>query len=79
MADRPVFRLVEVPVHLGLGATVVPQEPFTGTPEWYEPYGARTAADGVEGRRVSLHAFDESWSTWEVHPNGRELVEVRAR
>ena len=74
MADRQVFRLAEVPVHLGLGATVVPQEPFTGSPDWYERYGARTADDGVEGRLVSLHTFAEPWTTWEMHPLGQELV-----
>ena len=26
MADDPTFRLAEIPVHLGLGATAVPQE-----------------------------------------------------
>jgi quercetin dioxygenase-like cupin family protein len=74
MADRQVFRLEEVPVHLGLGATVVPQEPFTGTPDWYERYSARTGADGVDGRLVSLHTFAEPWTMWEMHPLGQELV-----
>ena len=74
MAEPQVFRLEEIPVHLGHGATVVPQEPFTGTPDWYERYGARTGADGVEGRLVSLHTFAEPWTTWEMHPHGEELV-----
>ena len=74
MGDHPVFRLEEIPVHLGDGATVVPQEPFTGTPDWYERYGARTVADGIEGRLVSLHTFAEPWTTWEMHPHGEELV-----
>ncbi len=30
MADDLAFKLAETPVHLGLGATAVPQEPFTG-------------------------------------------------
>lgn len=74
MTDDPTFRLSEIPVHLGLGASVVPQEPFTGDLSWYESYGARTAADGNEGRLVSMHTFTEPWDTWEVHPNGHELV-----
>jgi quercetin dioxygenase-like cupin family protein len=69
-----VFGLHEVPVHLGLGATVVAQEPFTGEMSWYERYGARNARDGVEGRLVIMHTFSESWDSWEVHPNGAELV-----
>jgi hypothetical protein len=61
------------PVHLGLGATVVPQPAFAGMP-WYEAYAKRTAADGAEGRLVSLYDFAESWDSWEMHPAGDELV-----
>jgi quercetin dioxygenase-like cupin family protein len=68
------FRLSETPVHLGLGATVVPQEQFTGEAAWYERYAERNAADGTEGRLVTVHHFSESWDSWEVHPNGEELV-----
>ena len=74
MADDPTFPLAEFPVHLGLGATVVRLDRFTGTPDWYERYGERFAADGREGRLVSLHTFTEPWDSWEVHPNGEELV-----
>jgi quercetin dioxygenase-like cupin family protein len=73
-ADDPTFRLPEVPVHLGLGARAVPQEPFDGTLEWYDRYVERNAADGVEGRLVSLATFSEPWAMWEVHPEGDELV-----
>jgi mannose-6-phosphate isomerase-like protein (cupin superfamily) len=61
------------PLHLGLGATAVPQPEFTGM-EWYEAYGARTEADGSEGRLVSMHRFTESWDSWEMHPAGDEVV-----
>jgi quercetin dioxygenase-like cupin family protein len=75
MSDpRSGFRLAETPVHLGLGATVVPQEPFTGDAAWYERYAASNSADGVEGRLVTMHTFSEPWDSWEVHPNGEELV-----
>ena len=73
MTATRVFSLAELPVHLGLGATVVPLDPITG-PEWYEAYGAATAADGTEGRLVSLHTFTEPWDSWEMHPLGSELV-----
>ena len=66
-------RLSESFVHLGLGATAVPQPPFDGM-EWYEAYGARHAADGREGRLVSQYTFDEDWTVWEMHPSGDELV-----
>lgn len=60
-------------LHLGLGATAVPQPPFDGL-QWYEGYGKRHGADGVEGRLVSLHAFDTDWDSWEMHPKGDEVV-----
>jgi quercetin dioxygenase-like cupin family protein len=72
--DQPSFRLSDTPVHLGLGAVVVPQEQFNGEPAWYERYAARNAADGVEGRLVTMHTFSEPWGSWEVHPHGEELV-----
>jgi len=74
MSYDPTFHLATNPVHLGLGARVVPQETFAGSPDWYERYGVRHAADGAEGRLVSMHSFDESWTSWEMHPHGEELV-----
>jgi mannose-6-phosphate isomerase-like protein (cupin superfamily) len=61
------------PIHLGLGATAVAEPEFTGM-EWYTEYGARHAVDGNEGRIVHMFRFTESWPTWEVHPNGAEVV-----
>ena len=72
--DDAVFNLETHPVHLGLGARVIPQEPFTGDLDWYERYAARTETDGVEGRLVSMLRFAESWESWEMHPLGEELV-----
>ena len=60
-------------IHLGPGATAVPQPAFDGL-EWYESYGQRHGADGAEGRLVSQHAFTESWPSWEMHPRGSEVV-----
>jgi hypothetical protein len=73
MSDAP-FPLAKFPVHLGLGATATELEEFDGTPDWYARYGAAHADDGLEGRLVSLHSFSEPWDTWEMHPNGSELV-----
>ena len=73
MSEQP-FELSKFPVHLGLGATVVPLEQFDGTPQWYERYGTGHAVDGSEGRLVSFHTFEESWDSWEMHPKGHELV-----
>jgi quercetin dioxygenase-like cupin family protein len=74
MSDGQIFQLKEIPVHLGMGARVIPQAPFTGEMAWYERYGERNAADGAEGRLVTMHTFDAPWSSWEVHPHGEELV-----
>ena len=65
--------LFTYPLHLGLGATALPQPAFTGM-DWYEAYGARAAADGIEGRLVSLYVFTEGWTSWEMHPLGHEVV-----
>ena len=73
MADD-TFDLSRFPVHLGLGATVEQLRAFDGTPDWYQRYGDAHAPDGSEGRLVSLHTFDAPWDSWEVHPNGDELV-----
>ncbi len=65
--------LLDNPLHLGLGATAVPQPPFTGM-DWYQGYGERHDTDGAEGRLVSMHRFSESWDSWEMHPSGDEVV-----
>jgi len=66
-------RLSHYPVHLGLGASAVVEPAFSGM-QWYEDYSARHADDGREGRLVSMHAFDSPWDSWEMHPEGSELV-----
>jgi mannose-6-phosphate isomerase-like protein (cupin superfamily) len=73
MADA-VFDITEFPVHLGLGARIIPLERFDGTGEWYQRYGEAHAADGFEGRLVTMHSFTAPWDTWEMHPHGEELV-----
>ena len=62
------------PIHLGLGATAEIEPEFTGGMEWYGGYSARHAADGAEGRLVTMHTFTESWDVWEMHPVGAEVV-----
>lgn len=62
------------PIHLGLGATAVVEPEFVDPMQWYPAYGERHAGDGFEGRLVSMFTFTESWPTWEVHPNGAEVV-----
>ncbi len=73
MSDAPK-NLRTHPLHLGLGATSIPQPEFTGEMEWYQGYGERHGADGKEGRLMSMHTFLESWDVWEMHPTGSEVV-----
>ena len=61
------------PIHLGLQATAVSEPEFTGM-DWYAGYGARHAEDGKEGRLVSMHTFRTPWDSWEMHPEGSEVV-----
>jgi mannose-6-phosphate isomerase-like protein (cupin superfamily) len=69
-----VFALEQQLIHLGLGGTALAQPTFTGDMAWYEDYAARSAADGRDGRLVSLHSFSEDWDSWEMHPAGAEVV-----
>lgn len=66
--------LNKTPLHLGLGATAVPQPEFTGEMSWYGGYVERSEADGAEGRLVTMHSFDGAWDHWEMHPHGSEVV-----
>jgi len=69
------FDLARQPAHLGLGARASVEPAMTGAMEWYAAYAERHAADGKEGRLVSIHSFTGPWDSWEMHPNGDELVE----
>ena len=62
------------PIHLGRGATAVTEPEFTGSMDWYTGYVERHAADGAEGRLISMHTFREPWGMWEMHPHGCEVV-----
>lgn len=62
------------PVHLGPGGKAAVQPEFTGGMDWYMAYGERHGGDGAEGRLVSMFTFSEPWDSWEMHPNGAEIV-----
>jgi quercetin dioxygenase-like cupin family protein len=74
MADA--FDLSKTHVHLGLGARAIPIPDFEWTPEFLARYGAEHAKDGDEGRLVMMGTGDASWTSWERHPAGEELVVV---
>lgn len=69
-------KLSKHPIHLGLGAKAVVLPEFTGEMAWYGTYAQSTASDGAEGRLVAEHRFTESWTSWEMHPVGDEVVLV---
>ena len=70
---KPGQSLFDFPIHLGRGATAVVQPQFTGM-DWYAGYDERHGDDLAEGRLVTLFRFEESWTSWEMHPHGEEVV-----
>ncbi|WP_336978791.1 cupin [Altererythrobacter fulvus] len=65
------------PIHLGRGASAIPQPEFPRDEramQWYADYAARHGEDGAEGRLVSLFRFAGDWPGWEMHPAGDEVV-----
>ena len=70
-------RLDTHPVHLDARSAALVQPEFPQGPQamqWYEDYERRTGADGTRGRLVSTFAFDSDWESWEMHPEGDEVV-----
>ena len=68
------FVLAQTPVHLGLGAIAVPLTNFSWDESCLEEYVRRFSADGEEGRLVCITAEEKTWTQWERHPAGDELV-----
>jgi quercetin dioxygenase-like cupin family protein len=73
MGDE-TFALEQIPVHLGRGAIAYTLPEMDGSSDWFERYRRDTEAEGNDGRLVSMYTFTEPWATWEVHPNGHEVV-----
>jgi len=70
------FDLSTTHVHLGLGSRAIPIPDFQWTPDFLVRYAAEHGSDGAEGRLVMMGSGDSSWTTWERHPAGEELVVV---
>lgn len=68
------FVLADTPVHLGLGSTAEPLHGFSWDPSFFAGYAERTASDGDEARLVTMFPMDASWTSWERHPAGAEVV-----
>jgi uncharacterized cupin superfamily protein len=73
MADDG-FSLDKTFVHLGSGAVAVPLPDFSWDKDYMEQYSRRFASDGDEGRLVCISPQQETWTVWERHPAGDELV-----
>lgn len=70
------FDLSQVYVHLGLGARVEPLSDFAWTDEYLRTYEEDHTSDGDEGRLVMIGPQEATWTSWERHPAGDELVVV---
>lgn len=68
------FDLSSTFVHLGLGGTATELPEFQWTPEYLDGYVSRFESDGDDGRLVVITPQLETWTTWERHPAGDELV-----
>ena len=65
------FRFGDSILHLGpTSATVVRDFGW----DQIADYGARFAGDGAQGRLVTVEPQTATWTTWERHPAGEELV-----
>ncbi|MGW7055583.1 cupin domain-containing protein [Streptomyces sp. NPDC054887] len=72
--EHNAIDLRTTPVHLGLGSTAQPVEGFAWDPQVLQAYSAAVAADGAEGRMVTIFDGDGPGDDWERHPAGDELV-----
>jgi quercetin dioxygenase-like cupin family protein len=70
------FDLSTTHVHLGLGSRAMPIPDFEWSPAFLARYAAEHGADGDEGRLVMIGGGDSSWTSWERHPAGEEVVVV---
>jgi quercetin dioxygenase-like cupin family protein len=68
------FDLSQVYVHLGLGARAETLPDFTWSEEYLRRYEADHEADGDEGRLVMIGPEEATWTSWERHPAGDEVV-----
>ena len=66
--------LERFPLHLGLGATAVPQPEFSGrwTGTWTMPRATPVTVRRAGWSRCT--AFTDNWTAWEMHPVGAEVV-----
>jgi quercetin dioxygenase-like cupin family protein len=66
--------ITTVPIHLGPGGTAAAVEGFDWSPARLAAYAEATRPDGADGRMVMMFHVTGSWTTWERHPLGHEVV-----
>ena len=66
--------ITKVPVHLGRGGTAAAVDGFEWSDERLAAYEQATRDDGPDGRMVMMFHAAGSWTTWERHPAGAEVV-----
>ncbi len=74
MTTPQVFDLSSTFVHLGLGSVARELPGFEWTEAYLSGYETATAGDGPDGRLVTMSPQAETWTQWERHPAGDELV-----
>jgi quercetin dioxygenase-like cupin family protein len=70
----PAFDLSAVYVHLGLGGRAEILTGFTWSEEYLRRYEADHGTDGDDGRLVMIGPETATWTSWERHPAGDEVV-----
>lgn len=70
------FDLSKTFVHLGLQASAVPLPDFQFSKDYLRKYLVRFASDRDESRLVGIIAMDRTWTHWECHLGGEEVVVV---
>lgn len=73
MADE-TFDLATTYVHLGQGAQAHALPDFRWTRDYMMSYLTRFASDGRTGRLVGITPATETWTHWERHTEGDEIV-----
>jgi len=71
---REPVDLRTTPLHLGPGSRARPVQGFSWAPEALEAYTEAVAADGAEGRLVTIFDGDGPGEHAERHPAGDEVV-----
>jgi mannose-6-phosphate isomerase-like protein (cupin superfamily) len=68
------FDLASTYVHIGDDARATPVVDFQWTPEFLDAYVERFAADAPTAQLVCITPQTETWTSWERHPSGDEVV-----